>query len=60
MFPANRKRVKGLHTTGVGSVTCTRHNMWRLNGIGDLQLGERCVRRCMRVIASHFFCNSNV
>jgi hypothetical protein len=44
MFLANRKRVKGLRTTGVGGVTCARHNMWRPNGIGDLQLGERCVR----------------
>ncbi|KAJ7722485.1 hypothetical protein DFH07DRAFT_872061 [Mycena maculata] len=34
MFLANRKRVKG-------GVTCARHNMWRGNGIGDLQLGER-------------------
>jgi hypothetical protein len=44
MFLANRKRVKGLRTMGVGGVTCARHNMWRPNGIGDLQLGERCVR----------------
>jgi hypothetical protein len=43
MFLANRKRVKGLRTTGVGGVTCARHNMWRPNGIGDLQLGERYV-----------------
>ncbi|KAJ7435889.1 hypothetical protein B0H11DRAFT_1755463 [Mycena galericulata] len=41
MFLANRKRVKGLRTMGVGGVTCARHNMWRPNGIGDLQLGER-------------------
>ncbi|KAJ6447896.1 hypothetical protein C8R45DRAFT_1115651 [Mycena sanguinolenta] len=41
MFLANKKRVKGLRTTGVGGVTCARHNMWRPNGIGDLQLGER-------------------
>ncbi|KAJ7144867.1 hypothetical protein C8R43DRAFT_891090, partial [Mycena crocata] len=41
MFMANTKRVKGLRTTGVGGVTCARHNMWRPNGIGDLQLGER-------------------
>lgn len=42
-FLANRKRVKGLHMMGVGGVTCARHNMWRPNGIGDLQLGERYV-----------------
>lgn len=41
MFLANTKRVKGLRTTGVGGVTCARHNMWRANGLGDLQLGER-------------------
>ncbi|KAJ7184025.1 hypothetical protein B0H12DRAFT_971170, partial [Mycena haematopus] len=41
LFLANKKRVKGLRTTGVGGVTCARHNMWRPNGIGDLQLGER-------------------
>ncbi|KAF7352102.1 CxC2 domain-containing protein [Mycena venus] len=41
MFLANAKRVKGLRVTGVGGVTCARHNMWRPNGIGDLQMGER-------------------
>ncbi|KAJ7711045.1 hypothetical protein B0H14DRAFT_2645959 [Mycena olivaceomarginata] len=41
MFLANSKRVRGLRTTGVGGVTCSRHNMWRANGIGDLQVGER-------------------
>ncbi|KAJ7787842.1 hypothetical protein B0H14DRAFT_3505052 [Mycena olivaceomarginata] len=37
MFQANAKRTKGLRTTGVGGVTCSRHNMWRANGLGDLQ-----------------------
>ncbi|KAJ7148600.1 hypothetical protein C8R46DRAFT_1231115 [Mycena filopes] len=41
MFMANSKRVKGLRTTGIGGVTCARHNMWMPNGIGDLQVGER-------------------
>ncbi|KAJ7810812.1 hypothetical protein B0H14DRAFT_3756648 [Mycena olivaceomarginata] len=41
MFMANTKRVKGLRTTGIGGVTCSRHNMWQGNGIGDLQVGER-------------------
>ncbi|KAJ7120555.1 hypothetical protein C8R43DRAFT_900678 [Mycena crocata] len=41
MFLANVKRVKGLRVTGVGGVTCARHNMWRPNGLGDLQVGER-------------------
>ncbi|KAJ7029965.1 hypothetical protein C8F04DRAFT_1211814 [Mycena alexandri] len=41
MFMANTRNVKGLRTTGIGGVTCSRHNMWRANGIGDLQVGER-------------------
>ncbi|KAJ7770053.1 hypothetical protein B0H16DRAFT_1307286 [Mycena metata] len=41
MFLANAKRVKGLRITGVGGVTCARHNMWHPNGMGDLQAGER-------------------
>ncbi|KAJ7614714.1 hypothetical protein DFH06DRAFT_1013840 [Mycena polygramma] len=41
MFLANAKRVKGLRVTGVGGITCARHNMWRANGLGDLQVGER-------------------
>ncbi|KAJ6464246.1 hypothetical protein C8R47DRAFT_992084 [Mycena vitilis] len=41
MFQALTRRVKGLRTTGIGGVTCSRHNMWQGNGIGDLQLGER-------------------
>jgi hypothetical protein len=43
MFMANTKRVKGLRTTGIGGVTCSRHNMWQPNGMGDLQVGERYV-----------------
>jgi hypothetical protein len=42
MFMANSKQVKGLRTTGIGGVTCSRHNMWRANSMGDLQVGERC------------------
>jgi hypothetical protein len=41
MFLANMKQVKGLGTTGVVGVTCAHHNMWRPNGMGDLQMGER-------------------
>ncbi|KAJ6564307.1 hypothetical protein B0H19DRAFT_941812, partial [Mycena capillaripes] len=41
MFLANMKRVKGLRTTGIGGVTCSRHNMWQANRMGDLQVGER-------------------
>ncbi|KAJ7809728.1 hypothetical protein B0H14DRAFT_3090909 [Mycena olivaceomarginata] len=49
MFLANRNQVKGLQTTGVVGVTCTRHNMWRPNRIGPLQFGER--------FASLWYCN---
>ncbi|KAF8144723.1 hypothetical protein K438DRAFT_1910921 [Mycena galopus ATCC 62051] len=42
MHQANLKRTKGLRTTGIGGVTCSRHNMWRANGICDLQVGEQC------------------
>ncbi|KAJ7938476.1 hypothetical protein B0H13DRAFT_1587566, partial [Mycena leptocephala] len=41
MFQSHQKRDKGLRTTGVGGVTCSRHNMWQPNGMGDLQRGER-------------------
>ncbi|KAJ7847182.1 hypothetical protein B0H13DRAFT_2238803 [Mycena leptocephala] len=40
MFLANMKQVKGLRTTGIAGVTCSRHNMWRPNGMGDLQVGS--------------------
>ncbi|KAJ7358391.1 hypothetical protein DFH08DRAFT_953543 [Mycena albidolilacea] len=40
-FLRTQSAVRGLRTTGVGGVTCSRHNMWRANGIGDLQVGER-------------------
>jgi hypothetical protein len=30
-----------LRATGIGSVTCARHEMYRPNGMGDLQKGER-------------------
>ncbi|KAF8145909.1 hypothetical protein K438DRAFT_1629288, partial [Mycena galopus ATCC 62051] len=52
MFLANAKRIKGLRVTGVAGVTCARHNMWRPNGLGNLQMGERrmltlfCFRFC--------------
>ncbi|KAJ7021706.1 hypothetical protein C8F04DRAFT_972352, partial [Mycena alexandri] len=41
MFMANSKRINGLRSTGVFGVTCSRHNMWLPNGLGDLQVGER-------------------
>lgn len=38
---ANLKKKKGLAATGVGGVACSRHEVWRPNGLGDLQKGER-------------------
>ncbi|KAJ7720209.1 hypothetical protein DFH07DRAFT_972678 [Mycena maculata] len=52
MFMANTRRVKGLQTTGIGGVTCSRHNMWRPNGIGDLQAGERYCNMDFLILSS--------
>ncbi|KAF8125542.1 hypothetical protein K438DRAFT_1535231, partial [Mycena galopus ATCC 62051] len=41
MSLANKKQVKGLRTSGIVGVMCSCHNMWRANGMGDLQVGER-------------------
>ncbi|KAJ7181393.1 hypothetical protein C8R43DRAFT_1083776 [Mycena crocata] len=41
LWRANNKRAKGLRATGIGSVSCSRHENFRANGTGDLQKGER-------------------
>ncbi|KAJ8697360.1 hypothetical protein PTI98_004170 [Pleurotus ostreatus] len=41
LWSANTRRSKGLRATGIGSVSCARSDMFRPNGIGDLQKGER-------------------
>ncbi|KAL0571201.1 hypothetical protein V5O48_010766 [Marasmius crinis-equi] len=41
MGDANSKKSKGLRATGIGSVSCARHETFRANGMGDLQKGER-------------------
>ncbi|KII88031.1 hypothetical protein PLICRDRAFT_112159, partial [Plicaturopsis crispa FD-325 SS-3] len=38
---ANMKRAKGIASSGVGGVSCGRHELFRPNGLGDLQKGER-------------------
>ncbi|KAF8995213.1 hypothetical protein BDZ89DRAFT_971867 [Hymenopellis radicata] len=43
LFLADLKNTKGLRTTGIAGVTCARHGVWRPNGMGDLQRGERYV-----------------
>ncbi|KAJ7795383.1 hypothetical protein B0H14DRAFT_2391674 [Mycena olivaceomarginata] len=41
LWSANNKRAKGLRASGVGSVSCSRHELFRPLGTGDLQRGER-------------------
>ncbi|KAJ7604326.1 hypothetical protein FB45DRAFT_769378 [Roridomyces roridus] len=41
LWRANNKRARGLRATGIGSVSCSRHELFRANGTGDLQKGER-------------------
>ncbi|KAJ7194745.1 hypothetical protein GGX14DRAFT_537360 [Mycena pura] len=41
LWRANNKRAKGLRASGIGSVSCSRHELFRANGTGDLQRGER-------------------
>jgi hypothetical protein len=43
MWNANSKKSEGLRATGIGAVICARHAVYRPNGMGDLQKGERCV-----------------
>ena len=40
---AEVKTKKGCDATGVGMVVCVRHGMRLLNGIADLQYGERYI-----------------
>ncbi|KAJ7796830.1 hypothetical protein B0H13DRAFT_2245360 [Mycena leptocephala] len=41
LWSANNKRAKGLRASGLGSVSCSRHEMFRAGRTGDLQAGER-------------------
>ncbi|KAJ7191675.1 hypothetical protein B0H12DRAFT_1039767, partial [Mycena haematopus] len=41
LWSANNKRAKGLRASGIGSVSCARHEMFRPLGTGDLQRGEK-------------------
>ncbi|KAJ7812570.1 hypothetical protein B0H14DRAFT_3478739 [Mycena olivaceomarginata] len=41
LWSANNKHAKGLRASRVGSVSCSRHEMFRPRGMGDLQKGER-------------------
>ncbi|KZP22521.1 hypothetical protein FIBSPDRAFT_738894, partial [Athelia psychrophila] len=35
------KKSKGLHATGMAAASCARHQLFRPQGMGDLQKGER-------------------
>ncbi|KAF8214393.1 hypothetical protein K438DRAFT_1902273 [Mycena galopus ATCC 62051] len=41
LWSANNKCAKGLRASGIGSISCLRHEMFRALGMGDLQRGER-------------------
>ncbi|KAF8139538.1 hypothetical protein K438DRAFT_1995909 [Mycena galopus ATCC 62051] len=41
LWSANNKHAKGLRASGVGSMSCSRHEMFRALGTGDLQRGEK-------------------
>ncbi|KAG6912525.1 hypothetical protein DXG01_014015 [Tephrocybe rancida] len=41
LWQANTRKAKGLRATGVGSVSCARHQMFHPTGTGDLQKGEK-------------------
>jgi hypothetical protein len=43
LWSANNKRAKGLRASGIGSVSCSRHKVFRPLGTGDLQRGEKYV-----------------
>jgi len=37
------KKSKGLRATGLAAVSCSRHQLFRPLGMGDLQKGERYI-----------------
>ncbi|KAF8058561.1 hypothetical protein FPV67DRAFT_1565454 [Lyophyllum atratum] len=52
LWLANSKKSKGLRATGVGSVSCSRHQFFRPTGTGDLQKGERYANMDMIFLSS--------
>uniref|UniRef100_A0A0W0GCP1 Uncharacterized protein n=1 Tax=Moniliophthora roreri TaxID=221103 RepID=A0A0W0GCP1_MONRR len=40
IWNANNKKAKGLRATGVGTITCSHHELVQPNGLGDLQVGD--------------------
>ncbi|KAJ6452203.1 hypothetical protein C8R45DRAFT_1057032 [Mycena sanguinolenta] len=54
LWSANNKRAKGLRASGIGSVSCSRHEVFRPLGTGDLQRGENLIGiMLLTVIASY-------
>ncbi|KAK7021051.1 hypothetical protein VNI00_017540 [Paramarasmius palmivorus] len=56
MHTANTRKSKGLRATGIGSVSCARHEILRPNGTGDLQKGERQFNMDWLFLSSIAFC----
>ncbi|KAK7025437.1 hypothetical protein VNI00_015965 [Paramarasmius palmivorus] len=56
VYSANTKKSKGLRATGIGSVTCARHEVFRPNGTGDLQKGERQINMDWLFLSAIMFC----
>ncbi|KAL0576148.1 hypothetical protein V5O48_005839 [Marasmius crinis-equi] len=53
---ANSKKARGLRATGIGSVSCARHETFLPNGMGDLQKGERFVNMDYIALAALMGC----
>ncbi|KAJ7132736.1 hypothetical protein C8R43DRAFT_895348, partial [Mycena crocata] len=49
LWVGNNKRSKNLRASGVGSVSCSRHELFRPCGTGDLQKGERRVAQILNI-----------
>jgi hypothetical protein len=43
LWNANHKKSKGLHMTSIGTVSCACHELFWLNGMGEVQKGEQYV-----------------
>ncbi|KAJ6459377.1 hypothetical protein C8R47DRAFT_1081340 [Mycena vitilis] len=54
LWSANNKRAKGLRATGIGSVSCSRHEIFRARGTADLQKGERLIGTLLLTIIASY------
>jgi len=53
---ANTKKSKGLHATGIGSVSCACHKMYQSNSMGDLQKGEWYMAQSLHLFSYLLWC----